>query len=135
MARRLVFVLLLFMGVSQSVRADDRLIDGVPLPSDATVAATSGTAEQRQWSGIWVGEWDGGLKHILLVESVGEDGTAHVIYAVGDNPYFGIERRWLRVDGIASGRTLKVTGKSLTATYEMADGDSLKARYARGNSV
>ncbi|MEH2499866.1 hypothetical protein V1294_006345 [Bradyrhizobium sp. AZCC 1678] len=61
------------------------MIDGVPLPSDATVATTKPGNAFQQWSGVWVGVWLGSPKHILLVESIGDDGTARVVYAIGDN--------------------------------------------------
>ena len=35
---------------------------------------------QRHWSAVWVGAWDGTLKHVLLVERIGEDGAAGVIH-------------------------------------------------------
>ncbi|UPJ51138.1 alpha/beta hydrolase [Bradyrhizobium sp. 200] len=129
------FVFLAFLTLSQPVNADDLLIDGVPLPSDAAVAATTPGSAFQQWSGVWVGLWGGSLKHILLVESVSEDGAAHVIYAISENPYAGIQPRWLRREGIASGRTLKVTGQGFTATYEMAEDGSLKARFERGDNA
>ena len=128
------FVLLAFLTLSQAASAGELVVDGVPLPSDATVATTPGSAFQ-QWSGVWVGVWGGSLKHILLVESVSEDGAARVVYAIGDNPRAGRQRRWLRLQGIASGRTLKVTGEGFFATYEMTDDGGLKARFERGESV
>ena len=44
----------------------DLNIDGVPLPSDVTVASvpTSATALQRRWAGVWVGAWNGGVARI-----------------------------------------------------------------------
>ena len=74
----------------------DLNIDGVPLPSDVTVASvpTSATALQRRWAGVWVGAWNGGLKHILLVERIADDGAAGVVYAEADNPYSGLRARW-----------------------------------------
>ena len=132
--KHLAFILLALMTLALPAVADDRVVDGVPLPPDAAVATASpGTALQQQWSGVWVGAWGGTLKHILLVESVAEDGAAKVIYAVGDGP--GIQRRWLRRDGIASERSLKVQGTSFSATYQLSDGGWLKARYQRGDAV
>ena len=66
-----------------AVRAEggaDLVVDGVPLPSDASVASVpkSATELQRRWSGVWVGAWNGSLKHILLVERIGEDGTSGI---------------------------------------------------------
>jgi dienelactone hydrolase len=114
--------------------ADDRLVDGVPLPSDAHLAAASpGSALQRQWSGVWVGAWGGTLKHILLVESVAEDGAARVVYAVGDRP--GAQGRWLRLEGMASERSLNVRGANFSASYELSDSGRLKARFQFGDNV
>lgn len=109
----------------------DFSIDGVPFPSDATVAAIPkfGTDLQRHWSGVWVGAWDGILKHILLVERIGEDGSARVVYAVGKNPYTGADGRWSRLDAVASGNALTVRGGQFTATYEMDDDEQLSAVY------
>jgi dienelactone hydrolase len=114
--------------------ADDRLVDGVPLPSDAQLATASpGSALQRQWSGVWVGAWGGTLKHILLVESVAEDGAARAVYAVGDRP--GAPGRWLRLEGMASERSLKVQGANFSASYELSDSGGLKARFQLGDNV
>jgi dienelactone hydrolase len=133
-AKHLACIALGLLMLAAPAAADDRLIDGVPLPSEAQLASASpGTALQRQWSGVWVGAWGGTLKHILLVESVAEDGAARVVYAVGDGP--GIQRRWLRLEGIASERSLKVRGKSFSATYELIDSGGLKARFQLGDSV
>jgi dienelactone hydrolase len=129
------FVLLAFLTLSQAAGAADLVVDGVPLPSDASVAATTPGSAFQQWSGVWVGVWGSSPKHILLVESVSEDGTARVVYAISDNPYAGIQPRWLRLAGMVSGRTLKVTGQGFTVTYEMADDGSLKARFERGGNA
>jgi len=87
-----------FMLVSKSLSAADRLVDGVPLPEDATVATVAETdpTELRQWAGVWVGAWGGTLKHVLLVESVRADGLARVVYATGDISRFGIRGGWSR---------------------------------------
>jgi dienelactone hydrolase len=132
----LPFIVLGLMMFSQPARAADQLVDGVPLPSDATLNTGSPvTAVQRQWSGVWIGAWGGTLKHILLVEAVAEDGAARVVYAVGGNPPLGVKSNWLRLEGTASERTLKVSGKSFSATYELTQGGGLKALYRRGDSV
>ena len=86
------FVFLASLTLSQPVNADDLLVDGVPLPSDAGVAAAPAGSTFQQWSGVWVGVWGSSPKHVLLVESVNEDGAAHVVYAVGENPIAGANR-------------------------------------------
>jgi dienelactone hydrolase len=132
--KHLAFIVLALITLSAPAAADDRLVDGVPLPSDAQLAAVSpGTALQRQWSGVWVGAWGGALKHILLVESVAGDGAARVVYAVGGRP--GAQPVWLRLDGIASERSLELEGTGFSATYELTDSGGLKARYRNGGNV
>jgi hypothetical protein len=74
------------MLVAGPLSAADRLVDGVPLPEDAKAATVVDTdhTELRQWAGAWVGSWDGGLKHVLLVESIAADGLVRVVYAIGE---------------------------------------------------
>src|SRR5439155_26644935 len=124
-----LLVLLAFMVPSQPATATDHLVDGVPLPPDAKVAslAESEPAVQRQWAGVWVGAWGGTLKHILLVESVAEDGLARVVYSIGDNPFFGIRRAWSRHKATVSGRSLKIAEAEFSATYDLTDQGALKA--------
>jgi dienelactone hydrolase len=115
--------------------AIDLLIDGVPLPPDAGVASTAEAQSplQRQWSGVWVGAWGGSLKHILLVESVAEDGTARVIYSVGDNPFLGIRRTWSRHNTKVTEHNMTVAEAGFSATYELSNGGALTATYVRGS--
>jgi hypothetical protein len=90
MLRRLQFLLFLaFLTLPQSVGAADLVIDGVPLPPDAHVAAATPGGAFEPWKHVWVGLWGDSLKHILLVESVSADGAAHVVYANGDDPRAG----------------------------------------------
>ncbi len=115
--------------------AADYLIDGVPLPADAGIAAATDAhaAVQRQWLGPWLGAWGGLLKHILLVESVAPDDTARVVYAIGDNPAVGIQRTWSRHVATVSGRRLTVATTAMSATYELTDRDALAATYLSGD--
>jgi hypothetical protein len=117
--------------VARAAGGADLVIDGVPLPSDASVASVpkSGTELQRRWSGVWVGVWNGGLKHILLVERIGEDGAAGIVYAEANNPYIEVSARWLRLDAVESGHALTVKGPLFTATYDMDDHAQLSAVY------
>jgi len=130
-----LLALLAFMLLSRPTAAMDYLIDGVPLPPDAKVAsmAESETAVQRQWAGVWVGAWGGTLKHILLVESVADDGIARVVYSIGDSPFFGIRRAWSRFAATVSGRSLTIAGAGFSATYDLTDRGALSATYTRGN--
>lgn len=63
----------------------DRNIDGVPLPSDVRVASVPASEPAlRRWSGVWVGAWNGSLKHILAVERIAEDGVPIPRRSAGD---------------------------------------------------
>jgi dienelactone hydrolase len=133
MLRGLQFLLFLaFLALPRSVSAADFVIDGVPLPPDAHVAATSGGAFES-WKHVWVGLWRDSLKHILLVESVSADGAARVVYANGNDPRAGRRGRWRRLEGVVSGHTLSVTGEDFITVYEMADDGGLKARFELGS--
>jgi len=118
-------------------------IDGVPLPSDASVA--SATALQRSWCGVWVGAWNGGLKHILLVERIAEDGVAAAVFAEADNPYTREKARWRRFDARVSERTLVVaervalsanlTVPVFTATYNLDENGQVDAVFKSGDRI
>jgi dienelactone hydrolase len=124
------------MALSPPAAAADYLVDGVPLPPDAKVAAMAEpqTAVQRQWTGPWVGAWGGVLKHILLVEALADDATARVVYSVGDLPAVGIRGAWTRHTATVSERRLTITGAQFSATYEPAEGGVLTATYVRGGA-
>jgi dienelactone hydrolase len=115
----------------------DLVVDSVPLPSDASVASIpkSATDLQRLWSGVWVGAWNGALKHILLVEDVGEDGAAGIVYAEADNPYTRVRARWWRGTAVVSGHTLTVTEPTFTATYEASDDGQLNGVLNGGSRM
>ena len=115
----------------------DFVVDGVPLPSDASAVAVPQLAmdQQRHWSGMWVGAWNGALKHILLVQRIGEDGAASIVYAEADNPYTGMQARWWRWDAVVSGRTLTVTEPLFTATYDMDNDGHLEAIFKGGSRM
>src|SRR3954467_4223759 len=95
------------------------LVDGVPVPDDIAIAAApaglSGPA--GGFLGGWVGAWDDALKHILVVEEVRADGAARVVFAVGDNPAFGIAKAYRRLDATLSGDTLAIFGAAFSARY------------------
>lgn len=121
--------------LTRPAAAIDQLIDGVPLPSDASVASSAQAQSplQRQWSGVWVGAWGGTLKHILLVESVAEDGTAHVIYAFGDNRLFGVQRAWRRHTATVTPDRMTIAEAGFSAIYELNGDGALKATFARAD--
>jgi dienelactone hydrolase len=135
LARRLalIVVVLLLPGAAFA----DRTVDGVPIPDDVGIAAdTAATSDSgRSFLGAWIGRWGGTLKHILIVESLQPDGTARVVYAVGDNPDANITRTWLRLPAILRDDTLTIT-RPFTATYRLTSATTATASFqsARGRS-
>ena len=127
--------------------SSDRDIDGVPLPTNASVASapSSATDLQRRWCGVWVGAWNGSLRHILLVERVAGDDVAGVVFAEADNPYTRQTAKWRRFDAVISGHTLtvaervaltaSVTVPVFTATYDMDDSGQLDAVFKSGDRM
>jgi len=116
---------------ARAVGDPDFVVDGVPLPSDASAATVPkfATDLQRRWSGVWVGAWNGDLKHVLLIERIAEDGAAGIVYAEADNLYSGMRAMWSRLDAVVSGRTLTVRAPTFTATYNIDDDGQLHAFF------
>ena len=83
---------------------------------------------------MWTGAWNGDIKHILLVERIGEDGAAGIVYALADDPYTGMRANWRRLDATVSGRTLSVRAPTFTATYDMDDDGQLNA-FFKGRGI
>lgn len=124
----------------------DRNIDGVPLPSDVRIASMPASAAAlRRWSGVWVGGWNGSLKHILVVERLADDGVPSIVFAEADNPYTRKKANWRRMDAVLSGRTLTVaervaltatlTVPVFTATYDMDDDGQLNAFFKSSDRI
>src|SRR5215467_2332439 len=89
--------------------AADLLVEDVPLPRNVNVSYPQNIPEDfKRFSGAWVGAWGGRLHHILIVESIMADGTANIVYAVGDNPAANVRRQWQRGDATIVGNTLHV---------------------------
>jgi dienelactone hydrolase len=109
----------------------DRLVDGVPIPDDAKVVPPSATVPEskQRFLGGWVGRWSGGVKHILIVESVQPDGSASVIYGWGDSPGLSVTRGYRRLGANVSGDTLTIETE---ATYKLTSATSATASRRRG---
>jgi dienelactone hydrolase len=129
--------LIAFVLGARPLSAADRVIDGVPLPGDARVAAVGETdpGERRQWAGVWVGAFGGTLKHVLLVEDFPAHGLARVVYAIGGNPWLGIRRAWSRHEATLSGRRLAIVEAGFSVTYDLNDLGGATATYTRGTIV
>jgi hypothetical protein len=107
----------------------DLLVEDVPLPRNVSVSNPQNVPENfKRFSGAWVGAWGGRLHHILIVESIMADGTANIIYAVGDNPAANVRREWYRAVATIVGNTLSAR----SATYELTDNGQLDATFEVG---
>jgi hypothetical protein len=112
------------------VPAANLLVEDVPLPRNVSVSTPQNVPENfKRFSGAWVGAWGGRLHHILIVESIMADGTATIVYALGDNPAANVRRQWKRDDATVVGNTLRVA----SATYELTGNDQLEATYEADN--
>jgi putative tryptophan/tyrosine transport system substrate-binding protein len=106
----------------------DLLVQDVPLPGNVSVSYPQNVSENfKRFSGAWVGAWGGQLHHILIVESIRADGTANVVYAIGDNDV--VRRHWRRSDATIVGNTLR-TG---SVTYELTGNGQLDATFEPSN--
>jgi putative tryptophan/tyrosine transport system substrate-binding protein len=112
--------------ISQWPTAADLLVEDVPLPRNVSVSNPQNVPENfKRFSGAWVGAWGGRLHHILIVESIMADGTANIVYAIGDNPAANVRRQWQRGDATIVGNTLRLK----SATYELTGNGQLDATY------
>jgi putative tryptophan/tyrosine transport system substrate-binding protein len=109
----------------------DLLIEDVPLPRNVSISNPQNLPENfKRFSGAWVGAWGGQLHHVLIVESIMADGTANIVYAIGDNPAANVRRQWQRGVAIIVGNTLRV---ARSASYEITGNGQLDATYHLGN--
>jgi len=102
----------------------------VPIPGDASVKACGVLENLERFSGAWVGAWGGQLRHVLVVEYVLADGSANVVYAVGESPAANVRPQWRRLNATIVGNTLRV---GRFATYELAGNGKLDATYDASN--
>jgi dienelactone hydrolase len=109
----------------------ERLVDGVPIPDDAELVDVR-DPKVGSFQGIWAGRWGGKRKHILIVERVDPDGTAHVIYA--DLDPSGTTGRSSKPKARVRGATLTAYLSGATATYQMTAVNWIEARYSPGDS-
>ncbi len=108
------------------------VIDGVPLPAD--VSPLTANPNDFPFAGTWIGQWDGMLKTILVVESINHEGKVKVVYAIADNPIAGIKATWFRYDAEIVDRVLTMFGKGFTASFELSQTGRLKATFGAGYS-
>ncbi len=105
----------------------ERSIDGVSLPADASPLSADKSASP--FAGIWFGTWGGWRKTILIVESINDDGSAKVIYAIAENQQSGQKPAWYRFNADISGEKMIVRGGSFTVSYVLTRTGRLLATF------
>lgn len=114
-------IVLLLTGATNA--QESVFVGNVPLPADAVVSAPT----DWPFSGVWVGRWDNRRNHILVVERLGNDGNADVIYAVGrDHNGRG---NWLRVKAKVEGDTLVFADDSIPVRYFFSTSGRLRGVF------
>lgn len=119
-------ILILLAGTSSA--QDPVFVGDVPLPDDAVMSAPADWA----YSGVWVGQWDNQKNHILIVERLGDDGVADVIYAVGRD--LNNVGRWFRRKARIEGDALVFADDGFPARYFLSATGRLRGVFADNKS-
>ncbi|MEO1248645.1 MAG: dienelactone hydrolase family protein [Pseudomonadota bacterium] len=118
---------MIFLAGTSSAQ-DPVYVGDVPLPDDAVVSSQMESA----FSGVWVGQWDNQKNHILIVERLGDDGFADVIYAVGrDMNNVG---RWFRRKARVEGNALVFADGGFPARYSLSETGRMRGVFADDKS-
>ena len=110
------------------------------LPDDVNIRTPSADVPEKfaVFSGRWgPGKWDGELCHVLVVETIGLEGEAEVIYSWGTSERWNIKQAgWVRIVGQVLGSKLKMKlyNGQVDVNYWL-DGETLYGRYYGGNIV
>ncbi len=133
MPRPLICLLSIVMFVYSAHAGEmtDLQFDGVPLPAGISVPAVEKAAGNKRFLGLWSGRWGNSLNHLLLVQSVDEDGTAKVIYSVGANPWRKTKGAWIETTGKISGDTMRVSAWTSEAVYRMTETGHLAGEFGQ----
>src|SRR5262249_35123877 len=126
----------LLPGAAGMANAAELLIDGVPIPHDANIAAAPPDASDaaKRFLGAWVGSWGDLIKAVLIIAEVRADGTAKVSQAIGDFPPWNLKANAARRDATISGDALTLSRNDFVSTYRLAPDDTIAATY-RGGQV
>ncbi|WP_298922379.1 dienelactone hydrolase family protein [uncultured Roseobacter sp.] len=119
---RISAVLILLAGEGDA--QDSVFVGNVPLPEDVVVS----TQAEGAFAGTWVGRWDNRRNHILVVERLGDDGLADVVYAVGSD--LNGRGRWFRRKARIDGDTLVFADDSFAARYSLSSTGRIRGVFA-----
>ncbi len=110
----------------------------IPLPDDIDIRPAPGGSmpRQRLFLGAWGGDaWGDVLPTMLVVEAIGTNDTADVVYAIGHSPWVPNSPQSTRARGRFEGHELLVDfGTARTRWRLLADG-RLFGRYEGGGMV
>ncbi len=125
MLRFLIRLTVMLISLGGVAAADDQVFIGdEPLPEDTATAFP----DDSPFTGAWVGQWDNRRNHILIVEGVGADGVAQVIYAVGSD--INNRGRWFRRTARIDGNTLAFADDGFTARYSISPTGRMRGVFA-----
>jgi dienelactone hydrolase len=123
---RVFLVSVLLTGLSNA--QETVFVGDVPLPEDAV----SAQQPEAPFLGTWVGKFDNRKNHIMIVESLGRDGLADVIYAVGNDPKN--RGRWFRRKAMIEGDTLVFADDGFPARYSLSPTGRMRGVFADNKS-
>jgi dienelactone hydrolase len=114
MRNLLTAIVVVFMSWMQNALAQPLTVDPesiVPLPDKFEMAtpAPDVPPEIARFVGAWVGTWHDD-RHILVVERVGADGHANVVFANSDSYFYDMNREWWRDKATIADGALTMTG-------------------------
>ena len=112
-----------------------------PLPEDTKITKPSNNvpSEYSAFSGIWAGDWGGGLDGKIAVQVITENGDASGIYAVGDEPSGMFYAQKFPFKGTIANGVLSLSPFSNGADvkYKLLDKSVLEGTYSLkgGNTI
>lgn len=130
----LLFVLLAMTTMQPSAqtprRPDPESV--VPLPKQLELKSpeTAVGSEIARYHGAWTGIWGDDLRHVLVVESIAQNGAAAVIYATGDSAAYSAWASWQRTDGMLGDKGLRISLGYAEVTYALDGSDRLVGTFA-----
>ena len=131
------FVLAVMVAMSSQVsaqvgtsRPDPESLVPLPKQFEMKPLAANVPASIARFHGAWVGTWGDDLRHVLVVESVGPDGKAAVIYANADSSAYAVWAAWQRIDATIGDSGLRLSFGFADVSYEMDEPDRIVGTYA-----
>jgi len=132
MIKRLIALYLLLLAATQAQsRADDILVEGIPLP--ARFATSDFGNSDSPLIGAWFGKWDNVLSSILLIEAIDDSNEISAIYGIASNAEQNIQASWQQLSGKLDGRQLRFNTEHFSLQATLSNSGKLKAIFANAS--